>query len=411
MKILRIIARLNVGGPARHVLWLTESINDSFHSTELVVGTVPEGEDDMAYFAEQLGIRPTYLPQLTREITFNDVVALWKLYLEMCRKQPDIVHTHTAKAGTLGRIAAILYRRLTIGALIGRPRQVKIVHTFHGHVFHSYYGRLGSSIFLFIERLLARFATDRIVVISRRQFEEIHGKFRVGRKEQFEIIPLGIDFRILRSEPGYREAIRKRTGAKLNDIVVGFVGRLTEIKNVSLLLRVAAEQMGNAEESQTTRFLIAGDGQLRRSLEQQADELGISDIVTFVGNVENPAEVYAGVDIVALPSRNEGTPLSLIEAMAMGLPVIATAVGGVPDLLGDVVETHTGFSACERGVLAESGDVNGFLHGLSFLRENEMFRDQIAKSGKEYVHTHYSKERLVSDIVSLYEKLLGQRHL
>src|SRR3982751_2272873 len=181
MKILRIIARLNVGGPARHVVWLTRELNGGEFESSLIAGTVPEGEEDMGYLADECGVSPVYIREMSRELSPKDVVSLFKVYRRMVAERPDIVHTHTAKAGTVGRAAAFFYRWLTWRTLIGRPRPVRIVHTFHGHVFHSYYGGLKTKLFLAIEKGLARFATDKIVTITGQQFEEIHGHFGVGR--------------------------------------------------------------------------------------------------------------------------------------------------------------------------------------------------------------------------------------
>src|SRR5215212_4314431 len=178
--IVRIIARLNVGGPARHVVWLTSGLEEAGYRSLLVAGSVPEGEEDMSYFADDAGVKPLYIPEMSREISLQDAVTTWKLFRLLLRERPDIVHTHTAKAGTVGRVAGFFYRWLTPGVLLGRPRPCKFVHTYHGHVFHSYYGRWRTSMFLTIERLLARWATDRILVVSEQQKDEIGRQFRVG---------------------------------------------------------------------------------------------------------------------------------------------------------------------------------------------------------------------------------------
>src|ERR671929_1691573 len=190
MKVVRIIARLNVGGPAKHVAWLSAGLREKGVESLLVAGVVPPGEDDMGYFAESLGVAPHVIPEMSREVSPKDALTVWKLYRLMLGVRPDVVHTHTAKAGTVGRAAGLLYRWLTPSALVGRPRRCRFVHTYHGHVFHSYYGRWKTRLFLTVERALARLATDRIVVISPQQFDEIHGRFGVGRAHQFVVIPL-----------------------------------------------------------------------------------------------------------------------------------------------------------------------------------------------------------------------------
>jgi hypothetical protein len=234
MKIVRIIARLNVGGPARHVVWLSAGLRDADCETVLVAGVVPPGEDDMGYFATEHGVEPLIIPQMSREISPKDALTVWKLYRLLKRVRPDIVHTHTAKAGTVGRLAGLLYRYATPATLIGRPRPCRFVHTYHGHIFHSYYGRLKTRIFLLIEKSLARLATDRIIAISPQQRREIHEEFGVGRARQFTVIPLGLDISVFANWPSRRSLLRDELQAGSEDLLVGIVGRLTEVKHHSL---------------------------------------------------------------------------------------------------------------------------------------------------------------------------------
>src|ERR1041385_7377772 len=235
MKILRIIARLNVGGPARHVVWLSAGLKDRGYETLLVAGVPPEGEDDMSYVAAAAGVEPVILSEVSREISLRDFVTAWKLYRLMLRERPRLVHTHTAKAGGVGRAAGIMYRWLTPSALIGRPRQCCFVHTYHGHVFHSYYGPLKTKLFLMIEKMLARM-TDRIIVISEQQRCEINEDFHLGRREQFAVIPLGIDLDVYANWQMRRSRLRDEISATDDELLIGIVGRLTEIKNHRLYL-------------------------------------------------------------------------------------------------------------------------------------------------------------------------------
>src|ERR1044071_7921814 len=211
-KVIRIIARLNVGGPAKHVVWLTAGLKDAGFDTLLVTGKVPEGEEDMGYFAAEMGVIPRYFNEMSREISLNDAVTVWKLFRLFLRERPDIVHTHTAKAGTVGRAAGFLYRWLTPGVLIGKPRQCKFVHTYHGHVFHSYYGRARTRLFLFVERLLAKIVTDRLIVISKQQSIEIGEKFGVGQPSQIKVIPLGLDLDVFSDYTKRRSRFRHELG-------------------------------------------------------------------------------------------------------------------------------------------------------------------------------------------------------
>ena len=406
MKILRIIARLNVGGPARHVVWLSGALNDSEYTTKLVAGSVPDGEEDMSYFAAEHNVSPTYLKEMSRELSAKDAVSIWKLFRQMREFRPDVVHTHTAKAGTVGRIAAFLHRWLTPGTLIGRPNSVKVVHTFHGHVFHSYYGPLKTKAFVFIERVLAKIATDRIVVITDQQLREINGDFGVGRPEQFEVIPLGIDLSSFDDDELLRRQFRDEFGYKDHEVVVSFVGRLTEIKNIPMFLEAFSIYKKRSEAGPMLKFLVVGDGHLRGELEAESKRLGLNGLVTFAGNRTDTAAVYAGTDIVALTSLNEGTPLSLIEAMAANRPVISTAVGGVADLIGESVGQGERFTVCERGISVRSGDAESLYLGLMELANNEQMRSSLGLAGREFVVENYSKDRLVSDIKELYRRLL-----
>ena len=339
MKIVRVIARLNVGGPAKHVVWLTKGLQSSECESLLVAGSVPPGEDDMGYFAAETGVAPVFLPEMSREISGKDAVTIWKLYKLFLRERPDIIHTHTAKAGTVGRLAGLLYRWLTPAALLGRPRPCRLVHTYHGHIFHSYYGPLKTRVFLGIERTLARLASDRIVVISEQQRREINEQFGVGRSEKFSVIPLGLDLNGYSDWKTRGQAFRDELGIATDDVVVGIVARLTEVKNHELFLDAVAAYRRNFsnETTRRVRFVIIGDGSLRAALKRQASALKLESDVIFAGSRRDLEHVYPALDIVALTSRNEGTPLTLIEAMANARPVISTSVGGVVDLLGSCV--------------------------------------------------------------------------
>jgi len=406
-KIIRIIARLNVGGPAKHVVWLTSGLQDAGFDTLLVTGTVPEGEEDMSYFADQAGVRPLYFPEMSREISLKDAVTVWKLFRLFLRERPDIVHTHTAKAGTVGRAAGFLYRWLTPGALIGKPRECKFVHTYHGHVFHSYYGRNRTRLFLAIERLLARMITDRLIVISKQQSVEIGETFRVGRPGQLKVIPLGLDLGLFAEHASRRAKFRQELCVPDDAILIGIVGRLTEIKNHRMFLEVVwrLKLIDPALRRQgAVRFIVIGDGGLRQTLEMQSQQLDVDRDVIFVGGRKDPEYFYPALDVVALTSMNEGTPLTLIEAMANARPVVATSVGGVVDLLGDVVADGP-YQVCRRGIAVPPGDEDAFAAALSRIIHDQSLRQELGERGLEFVEVNYSKERLFEDIKHLYEEL------
>ena len=413
MKVIRIIARLNVGGPAKHVVWLTSGLKDAGFDTLLVTGKVPEGEEDMGYFAAEMGVIPRYFSEMSREISLNDAVTVWKLYRLFLRERPDIVHTHTAKAGTVGRMAGFLYRWLTPGVFIGKPRQCKFVHTYHGHVFHSYYGRGRTRIFLAVERLLARLVTDRLIVVSKQQSIEIGEKFRVGRSGQIKVIPLGLDLGLFADHSSRRSKFRHELCIPDHTILIGIVGRLTEIKNHQMFLRVVArlKEIDPACWRQgAVRFIVIGDGLLREALEYQTECLDLEKDVIFVGSRKDPEYFYPALDVVALTSHNEGTPLTLIEAMANARPVVATSVGGVVDLLGDVVEDGP-YQVCRRGIAVDAGDEEAFVSALSRIMRDRSLQQELGERGLEFVEVNYSKERLFEDIKDLYDELGSGRLL
>ncbi|HEX8747860.1 MAG TPA: glycosyltransferase [Pyrinomonadaceae bacterium] len=414
-KVMRIIARLNVGGPARHVVWLNAGLERQGWKTLLVTGRVPPGEDDMSYFATERGVSPLVIPQMSREISPKDMVTVWKLYRLFLEWRPDIVHTHTAKAGTVGRLAGLLYSWLTPGALLGRRRPCLFVHTYHGHIFHSYYGQLKTRLFLAIEKMLAFLATDRIIAISPQQYREIHEQFGVGRASQFAVIPLGLDTSAFAGWAGRRKLMRDELALGESDVAVGIVGRLTEVKNHTLFLKAVVrykELYGVEKDGRRVRFIIIGDGHLRDKLMAESRGLGVEDDVAFMGTRDDLERLYPALDVVALTSLNEGTPLTLIEAMANARAVVATGVGGVIDLLGEKNDSvlagsaSIGYTLRERGVLVEPNNAEAFAEGMSFLIENEELRREMGGRGQHFVETSYSKERLLKDVTGLYGELL-----
>lgn len=381
-RVVRIIARLNVGGPSWHVVLLTAGTRQTFPTT-LAVGSVGAGERDMAAIAEARGVPLTRIRGLGREPTLlGDLGALWALWRLLRRERPSIVHTHTAKAGTLGRIAALL---------AGVPIRV---HTFHGHVFHGYFGRLRTWLYLTIERVLAR-VTTRVIAISPRQARELRGYLGLD-PEKIVVVPLGLDLE--RYAKGDEAAARQRFRAQVqagDRTVVTMVGRLTAIKNHALAFRGLAE----ARKQQPELLLVlVGGGEDEDALRQLARDLGLEDAVRFAGWWDDLEAVYYGSDIVALTSSNEGTPVCLIEALACGRPVIATSVGGVPDVLAEG----------KRGTLVPPDDVGALAQGLVRLA-SATAPDLREIQGA--VLREYGSQRLVGDIEALYGELLDQRNV
>ncbi|MCS6806077.1 MAG: glycosyltransferase [Acidobacteriota bacterium] len=405
IRVMRIIDRLNIGGPAKHVSWLTAGLNNERFQSVLITGIVPDGEGDMSYFADALGVKPIVIPEMSRELSWRDALVVLKLLRQMWRIRPDIVHTHKSKAGATGRLAALLYRWLTPSALWLQPRPCWVVHTYHGHTFHSYFGPARQWVFQMIERALARFCTDRIIVISQQQRREILEQFRIGQPRQFVVIPLGLDLDELLQPPC---ATTDRLRQAPDEVLIGIVGRLCEVKNHALFLDAAARLLADQSVANNNlRFVLVGDGHLRDRLQAHAQRLGIAERVMFAGFRRDALRLYADLDIVALTSLNEGTPLTLIEAMASGCAVAATEVGGVIDLMGARQTEQERFSVWEHGVTARSQDAEGMARALRFLIEQPAMRRQMGQRGRAYVMSHLTKERLLSDMQAFYSELVG----
>ena len=396
VKIVRIITRLNVGGPAIHSVLLTAGLDKNRFRTLLVAGSIGPDEGDMRYYAQEKGVSVEYIPELRRELSLkNDLRAFLKIYRLLKKEKPRILHTHTSKAGTLGRCAGILYNLLSFRD----AKKITLVHTFHGHVLSGYFTRAQNFFFTLIERWLGMF-TDRIIIVSDSVRKELLS-LKIASPGKMEVIPLGFEldkFFSIPCPPDPREQLH-----------IGIVGRLVPIKNHRLFLRTAA-RFAKEYADIKARFTIIGDGELRNSLEDLTDSLGLRRIVEFSGWRKDIENVYAQLDIVMLTSDNEGTPVSLIEAMASARPVVAPDVGGVRDLLGLETAVENGkklkFNFMERGLLVESGDESGFVAALTFLAANKETRKKLGLSGRDFVKSFYSKERLIHDIETLYQDLL-----
>jgi len=385
-KILRVITRLNIGGPAIHAVLLSSELNkNGSYRDILVCGKVSESEGDMMYLAQSKGLKPIVIPELSREISLKkDIKAFFSLLRILREERPDIIHTHTAKAGTLGRLAAVFSRV-----------PVK-VHTFHGHIFDGYFSPVRAKFFLWIERFLALF-TDRVITVSKRVEEEVIGELKVADKKKSVVVSLGLEFEKFVDCWKQKGEFRKSLGLDKDTALVGIVGRLVPIKNHKMFLDIA-KMVKDKMPERKIRFIIVGDGESRSYLERYTVSLGLKEHVIFTGWVKELAPVYADLDIIALTSLNEGTPVSLIEAMAAGKPVISTDVGGVKDVLEDGL----------AGIVVKSMDIEAFSTRLMALLKDDEMRHKIGAAGKEAVIKKYSKERLVRDIKSLYAGLISK---
>ena len=402
VKIVRIIARLNIGGPAIHVYLLTKGLNDGRFESVLVTGTISPQEGDMSYLFDSFHIKPMFIPELQREISLMmDLKALFEVSKILRREKPDIVHTHTAKAGSSARLAALLYNLVS-------GKKVRMVHTFHGHVFEGYFGRAKSAIFVLIERLLAR-GTDAIIAISKTQKEELSEKFRIAPKEKIKTIQLGFDLKPFLNSKNLKGRFREHLKVHEDTFLVGIVGRLVPIKNHIMFLR-AAKLFITHHPSVSVQFVVIGDGELREELEKFCEIQGLERHVRFCGWIRDVPSAYADLDVLALTSQNEGTPVSIIEAMASSVPVIATDAGGVKDLLGsrNGLPSRDGFAVCERGVLCRRNDPHGFEKGLTYLINTEdKEREERLFQARTFVERRYSEERLLRDMKNTYLDLVG----
>ncbi|MDD4979836.1 MAG: glycosyltransferase [Candidatus Omnitrophica bacterium] len=395
IKILRIIARLNIGGPAINTVILTEGLDKTKFDSLLVYGSVSKNEGDMSYYASQKHIKLIFIPELKRELSFFcDLQAFKKIYNIIKIEQPDIIHTHTAKAGTLGRLAGISYNLLHLL----KKKQIKFIHTFHGHIFEGYFNKVQTRVFIFIERFLAVFSS-RIITVSDSVKNELLA-LHICRKDKIEVIPLGLE-------------LDKFLEIPIRDNIVsniGIVGRLVPIKNHRLFLETIALVIASNPMTQL-KFKIIGDGELKKDLEAYACRLNVNSRVAFLGWQRDLVNVYNGLDIVVLTSLNEGTPVSLIEAMASGKTVVATDAGGVKDLLGDNAHladnSKDNFGVLERGILVKLPDPITFAAALTFISQDHALRRDIGIRARDFVKTKFARERLIRDTQNLYDSLFA----
>lgn len=386
-KVLRILNRLNLGGPTYNVAYLTKYMEPEFQ-TCLASGSKDKSEGSSQFILDQLGITPVSIPEMKREVSFSDDIRSYYSIKKLIKEfNPKIVHTHASKAGAVGRMAAI------------KMKVPIIVHTFHGHVFHSYFGKAKTEFFIRTERYLAS-KSNAIVAISEKQKDELANEFKICPAEKIHIIPLGFDLSKFNSN---KEEKRKKFRTTFNipedKIVISIVGRLVPVKNHQLFIDVIFE----LEKLFPNQILamIVGDGELRGDLENQIQEKSRTenvreDLFYFTSWLTNIDEVNAGSDIIALTSFNEGTPVSLIEAQASGKPIISTRVGGIENI---VEEGKT-------ALLSPSNNKEEMIKNFSILLNNKTMIKEMGELGWSLVGEKYHFQRLVSDMKILYEKLM-----
>jgi glycosyltransferase involved in cell wall biosynthesis len=399
---VRIIARLNTGGPAIHTVLLTQGLDAERFRSVLVTGTVALNEGDMRYYADEHGVVPRVIPRFGRRVgPIGMLATLWRLLSILREERPAIVHTHTATAGILGRAVAFAYN--AVARLRGRRRAV-IVHTFHGHVLHGYYSARVSTALRLLERLLARH-TDRIIAVSEAVKHDLVVRHRVCEAERVTVVPLGLDFGWAAEVPRRAAEMRRAFGIEDDAVTVGIVARLTAIKNHELFLDALA-RLGE----KALRVVVVGDGERRPLLEEAARALfpAVAPVI-FTGWEREQGRIYAGLDIVCLTSHNEGTPVALIEAMAAGRPFVATDVGGVRDLVvGEPRRDARGFEVFRNGIVVRPDDPDAFAAAVAVLVGSPELRTEMGARGREVAITRYSKERLIGDVERIYDTLLGR---
>jgi len=393
-KVLRIINRFNLGGPTYNVAYLSKYMSPEY-DTLLVGGMNDEDEACSDYIVKKLGIHAITIPEMIRDIGYNDVIAYYKIKEIIRRYKPDIVHTHASKAGYLGRRAA------------SSLRVPVIVHTFHGHIFHSYFNKHTTAVFKKIEQNLAEKSTA-IIAISELQKHELCDIHKIASKEKFRVIPLGFDLdRFQENYQSKREFFRNKYHLKDDEIVISIVGRLVAVKNHPLFIKSISEI--KKRTNRKVKAMIVGDGQLRNGLVELAFSLGLkcslpespvenADII-FTSWIQDADIVFAGSEITALTSFNEGTPVSLIEAQAANTPIVTTNVGGIEDV---VIRDKT-------ALLAENDNLEDFSSKLLELVENDRLRESMAQSGWTFVKSRFHYSRLVNDMKLLYDELLHDR--
>lgn len=387
--VVRVIARLNIGGPAIQAISLTRRLAPLGYATTLVRGTEDATEGTMDHLAHRLGVRPRRVRSLRRDPGWHDLSALFALLWIIARERPQIVHTHAAKAGTLGRVAALLAP--------GKSGRV-LVHTFHGHSLSGYFSARTARLYLTIEQLLAR-RTARLVAISEEVRDDLVS-MGVASAERFEVIRLGFDllpFHASLPERARRRArVREELGIPADVRLITIVARLVPIKRVDRFLRIAVQLGGRAD----VHFLVVGDGELRQDLRGSPEAQALSSRLTWAGFRRDMPDVYFASDVVVLTSDNEGTPVSLIEALAAGLPVVSSRVGGVPSVVRD---GHTGLTA-------EATDEQDFARAVGRVLDEPELATRLASRGRDHALAQFSIDGLVRRIDLLYRELMQGEH-
>ncbi len=393
-KVLRIINRFNLGGPTFNAALLTKYMSPKYE-TMLIGGKEDKSEESSKFILENLGISGTLIEDMHRDLGLRqDRKAFLKIKQIIKEFKPDIIHTHASKAGALGRIASLA------------NGNAKLVHTFHGHVFHSYFGSIKTSFYKNVERALA-LKTDKIIAISERQKLELSRKYNICNPDKIKVIPLGFELDKFQDDIATKRIFfREQFSLAEEDIAIGIIGRLAPIKNHRFFLE--AFKKVKEQTSKNVRAFIIGDGSERESIKSYSNELGLDFLngdfekgkkasVHFTSWIKEIDIANAGLDIIALTSLNEGTPVSLIEAQASNKPIVTTRVGGVTNT---VIPNETAF-------LTEKTDLDSFVLKMLKLVENDELRIQMGKNGWQHVKEKFHYSRLIRDMDETYQEILS----
>jgi len=382
IKILLIQSRICIGGPAIHTEMIAQNLPKDRYQVILVGGGLKEGELSKFDEIRDRGVDIRVVNEMKRNVSIvGDLVSFYKTYQLIRSEKPDIVDTHTAKAGAVGRLAAWL---------AGVPI---IIHTFHGHVFEEFFSKFKSEIFVYIEKMLA-LLTTRIIAISPLQLYELSQKFKIAPLKKFVIVKLGVElehFLNLQKNNKLKESL----GIPAGDKLIGIIGRLVPTKNHLLMIRVLKKLR---DAGINVHLCVVGDGEERGKIVKLQEELGLNGYVHFLGWERHIQRIYSGIDLLAQSSTTEGTPFTVIEAMASGVPVVATDVGGVADLLLDN----------QNGLLCKSNDASGMADNIIKLLQDSEFTDKLRQNAKAFVKENYTQKRLIRDVDQLYTGLFSE---
>ena len=385
IKVLRIINRFNIGGPIYNAVLLSAFMPEEYET--LLIGGLPEeNEANSLYIAEKYGVSPVLISEMQREPNLiNDNKALKKIKEIIRTFQPDIVHTHASKAGALGRKAAF-----DCGVPI-------VIHTFHGHIFHSYFSWWKTSLYQLIERRLSK-KTTGIIAISAIQKNELSLKYKICHPSKIQLIPLGFDLSPFNENlKEKREHTRNSYALEGSDIAVAIIGRLVAIKNHQMFLDIIEKV--NQKTSKKVVYFIVGDGEESLTIQESIKPLKEKGMdIRMTSWIKDIATFNAGMDIICLTSKNEGTPVSLIEAQATGIPIIATNVGGIKDI---ILEDKTGY-------IVDKDDIDGFAEKLWELIENENKRQLMSQNGWSFVEEKFQYPNLIKNMDEYYKSLLKE---